>query len=187
MLSLGSDISSRVHIHLLHDLVKPANLPFHLLEFTSNYIRKVNRCLREIGAQDIRKCNTFFTDFVDEHKASGRLSFRGGLVISYVYYTESDQIVRFKDLSTRNAVLGATNMTTMIIGRRQEKHWKSSPEEYMKGLIPTRAVCGEGLYALDWPASSHIRKVSAQEFELRNKGKLAGPVKGINDPERDMN
>lgn len=133
------------------------------------------------------KCNVFFTEFIEYHKSSGDLPSSAEWAISYVYYTESDQIVKFKDMTTRNAVLGATNMTTMIIGRRQEKHWKSSPTEYMTGLIPTRAVCGEGLYALEWPISSYIHKISAQEFELRNNGKLAGPVKGIDDPEKDMN
>jgi hypothetical protein len=186
---LGTSISSRVHVQLLHNLFKPANLPFHLLEYAKEYIKTVNKCFDALPPDTMDNvpnlCNEFFTTFVDNQKADmGPTPY--GWRIKYLYYTESDQIVKFRDMHVRDAVLSATNLTTMFIGRRLEKDWKSEPEGYMDHLIPTRNVCGEGLYALDWPTTHYIYKVNASEYERKSHKNLTAPVPGIDKPEPDM-
>lgn len=161
---LGSYIASRVHVQLLTDLHKPANLPFHLLEHAKEYIRRVNSCIDQLPVEETNVpniCNEHFTSFVDAQKAN--LSLSMSWRIKYLYYTESDQIVKFRDNHVRDAVIGATNITTMIVGRRLEKDWQSAPGAYMQGLVPTRAVCGEPFYVMEWPTSQYIYKVNSTE------------------------
>mmetsp|Transcript_20751 Transcript_20751/g.34940 ORF Transcript_20751/g.34940 Transcript_20751/m.34940 type:complete len:418 (-) Transcript_20751:72-1325(-) len=183
---LGDAIAVRVHVHLMHDLFKPANLPFHLLDYAKNYIKRVNKCIDELPPDTLddvpNTCNEHFLPFVNEQKNSlGPTPV--GWKVKFIYYTESDQIVKFRDMRIRDAILSATNITTMFIGRRLEKDWKSEAEDYMKGLIATRNVCGEGLYTLDWPTSHYVYKVNASEFEAKSNSKLINPVPGIDEPE----
>jgi hypothetical protein len=183
---LGDTIAARVHVQMMYDLFKPANLPFHLLEFAKGYIKDVNKCIDSLPADTLdntpNTCNKHFLPFVNHQKTTFGPT-PVGWKIKHIYYTESDQIVKFRDMYIRDAVLRATNITTMFIGRRLEKDWKSEAEDYMKGLIVTRAVCGEGLYAMDWPTSHYVYKVNASEYEMKSKTKLSGIVPGINDPE----
>jgi hypothetical protein len=155
----------------MHDLYKPANLPFHLIEYTKEYIKKTNKYLQAIPVASLGNvpnlCNEFFTTFVNEQKIMlGPKPVGWG--IKYLYYTESDQIVKFKDMRIRDAVLSATNISTMFIGRRLEKDRSSAPADYMGKLTPTRNVCGEGLYTLDWPTSHYVYKVNASEYKQKS-------------------
>lgn len=186
---LGEAIVSRVHVQMLNNLAKPANLPFHLLEFAKQYIKKVNSCLDAVPPETLdnalNDCNQYFLSFVNEQKAVlGPTPV--GWKVKFLYYTESDQIVKFRDIHVRDAILSATNMTTMFIGRRLEKDWKSPPEEFMNGLIITRSVCGLGLYTLDWPASHYVYKVNASEYEQKTNTTITVPIPGIDIPEQDQ-
>ena len=201
---LGDHIAGRVHVHMLYDLFKPANLPFHLLEFAKEYIKKTNTCLKTLPPDSLdtlpNNCNQYFTAFINQQKAllvNSKDSSGGsdtnskqhsvhGWKVNFLYYTESDQIVKFKDMHIRDAVIAATNITTMFIGRRLEKDWKSDPETYMKQLIPTRNVCGEGLYTLNWPASHYVRKVNASQYEMESNKKVTARIPGIDKPEPDF-
>ena len=186
MSKLGTSIATRVHVQLMINLHKPANLPFHLLEYAKFYIKKTNECLDQIPKDALdnvpNKCHDYFTEFIDEQKQSiGPTPV--GWRIKYLYYTESDQIVKFKDFHIRDAVISATNITTMLIGRRLEKEWKSTPKDYMSNLTATRAVCGVGLYALDWPATHYVHKINKTDYEKRLNTILKVPIPGIDEPE----
>lgn len=71
--------------------------------------------------------------------------------LKHVYYTESDQIVRFDSYQTLRAVIAATNQSTYFLARRREKDPFNGhpPEAYMAGLTHVR-TCGVEGYSLTW-------------------------------------
>jgi hypothetical protein len=75
--------------------------------------------------------------------------------IKYVYYTECDQIVKFDDMTTFQALSRATNETTFFTGRRREKHVDSNPANYMGDLNNWRE-CGNTGYSITWPTSHYV-------------------------------
>lgn len=83
--------------------------------------------------------------------------------IKYVYYTEGDQLVRFrdelvKDDITTSSLFGISsvlNETLYIVGRRREKARDSSAVEYMGGLDDGRS-CGLGSYYYSYDYSRAI-------------------------------
>ena len=54
--------------------------------------------------------------------------------LRYIYYTECDQIVKFDDIITFQALSAATNESTFFTGRRREKNRESDPIQYMNDL-----------------------------------------------------
>lgn len=71
-------------------------------------------------------------------------------VIRWVYFTESDQIVRFDSMQTMRAVSAATNQSTFFVGRRKEKNGESDPSDYM-GTLDRWKDCGTAGYSMSWP------------------------------------
>lgn len=69
--------------------------------------------------------------------------------ISHIYYTESDQILRFKNEKILNGILRVSNETSIIMGYRKQKDPNSSPKEYMSSLFATRGGCGKSGYQLN--------------------------------------
>jgi len=80
--------------------------------------------------------------------------------IKYVYYTEGDQVVRFRDERIKDGIAGephavltnslagissVLNETLYILGRRRQKARDSPAVEYMDGLDDGRS-CGQGSY-----------------------------------------
>lgn len=76
--------------------------------------------------------------------------------IKYVYYTESDQVVRFDSHETLRALSTASNDTTFFVGKRREKARDSEPEDYMGSLNMWRE-CGVPGFSLLWPKEHFIR------------------------------
>ena len=66
----------------------------------------------------------------------------------FVYFTESDQVVRFDSANTLNSILQASNSSCFFVGRRKEKDGNSEPQEYMKYLNIFRQ-CGTSGFYLD--------------------------------------
>jgi hypothetical protein len=62
--------------------------------------------------------------------------------INYVFFTESDQILRFKNKLIFETIVKATNATTYFLGLRKEKNRDSNPADYMKNLNLFRKDCG---------------------------------------------
>lgn len=83
--------------------------------------------------------------------------------IKYVYYTEGDQLVRFRDelvqdditTSSLFGISSVLNETLYIVGRRREKARDSSAVEYMGGLDDGRS-CGLGSYYYSYDYSRAI-------------------------------
>jgi hypothetical protein len=77
-------------------------------------------------------------------------------MITHVYYTESDEIVFFRDDNMRKAIFGATNESYFFMGRRCEKYYdpKSGPEQH-DVFVPGR-YCGKPGFQLQWPANNYI-------------------------------
>eukprot|EP00602_Paraphysomonas_sp_CaronLab_P004330 CAMPEP_0185031440 /NCGR_PEP_ID=MMETSP1103-20130426/18913_1 /TAXON_ID=36769 /ORGANISM="Paraphysomonas bandaiensis, Strain Caron Lab Isolate" /LENGTH=333 /DNA_ID=CAMNT_0027566971 /DNA_START=147 /DNA_END=1145 /DNA_ORIENTATION=- len=156
---MGPDISKRVHLKMINGLNKPANLPFGLIMWAKKHVHQIN-CLYRM------KYNISYTpkrlgrrykekscDDVDiKLLNSPRGRFANPKPVTHVYYTESDQLLKFSDTNIRNAILDALNITTHIIGRRIEKRVDSDAVDYMSGLFATRAVCGDSsnTYVLNW-------------------------------------
>jgi hypothetical protein len=77
--------------------------------------------------------------------------------IKYVYFTESDQVVRFDSMATMRALTAASNSSCFFVGRRKEKNGLSAPDEYMRYLDSWR-TCGASGYTLRWPKTAYVRK-----------------------------
>jgi hypothetical protein len=77
--------------------------------------------------------------------------------IRYVYYTESDQIVKFDSMSTFHAISSASNDTTFFVGRRREKQVDSNETDYMGSLNAWRN-CGAPGFSLHWPKETLVRQ-----------------------------
>ncbi len=75
--------------------------------------------------------------------------------LKFIYYTECDQIVKFDDLTTFQALSAATNESTFFTGRRREKHRDSEPSQYMSDLNNWRE-CGSTGYSINWPKSPYV-------------------------------
>lgn len=76
--------------------------------------------------------------------------------IKYVYFTESDQVVRFDTFETLRALTAASNETTFFVGKRREKARDSDPLDYMGSLNIWRE-CGVGGYSISWPKDHVVR------------------------------
>lgn len=75
--------------------------------------------------------------------------------LKFVYYTECDQIVRFDDEMTLQALSAASNNTCFFVGRRKEKRVDADPSNYMDGLGNWRE-CGVPGFSLTWPRDIHV-------------------------------
>jgi hypothetical protein len=51
----------------------------------------------------------------------------------YIYYTESDQILRYGSPTAMEMIVSATNESTLLAGRRRNKGPMSNASEYMSG------------------------------------------------------
>ena len=156
--------AERTHILQL-EVTRPANLPFNLLAWSQDYIKRKN-------------CLLYFADPSECIRYAGpRIFHVGGLVnqtafieakinltepIRYVYYTESDQILRIRDNFTFQAISMASNETCFIFPQRKEKvEQLDETDKYMEGLSSGRK-CGKVGFALDWPHSRYIIPYASQ-------------------------
>jgi hypothetical protein len=144
---------------------RPANLPFHMVAWGQEFVKRHNCKLDADTTTDMEFDNEMC-------RAHSFPSPRGGPInvtfatrsnfpdagvhpISHVYFTECDQIVRFDSLQTLAALTAASNDSTFFTGRRKEKHVDSVPEDYMTGLNIWRE-CGVPGYSLTWPRSHYV-------------------------------
>lgn len=75
--------------------------------------------------------------------------------IRYVYYTEADQILRFKSVDFLYGLASITDEQTFVLPHRREKQVPSSPLLYMSNLTGGR-FCGGGDCSYEYNA--HGRK-----------------------------
>lgn len=75
----------------------------------------------------------------------------------FVYFTESDQIVRFDSWATLQALTAASNDSTFFVGRRREKARDTDPHDYM-GSLNIMRQCGVTGYSLTWPLDPFVQK-----------------------------
>ncbi|KAJ1421024.1 hypothetical protein B484DRAFT_126176 [Ochromonadaceae sp. CCMP2298] len=76
--------------------------------------------------------------------------------IKFIYYTESDQVVRFDSPATLAALSSASNESCFFVGKRREKSRDTDPAQYMSGLNSWRE-CGVPGYSLSWPKHTHVQ------------------------------
>jgi hypothetical protein len=69
----------------------------------------------------------------------------------YIYYTESDQILRYGSPTAMEMLVSATNETTLLAGRRRNKDVMSNASEYMSGKS---SICYSMLCFFDLVISS---------------------------------
>jgi hypothetical protein len=81
---------------------------------------------------------------------------RHAIPIKFVYYTESDQVVRYDSFETLRALSAASNDTTFFVGKRREKARDSDPQDYM-GTLSQWRECGAPGYSLTWPKENVVR------------------------------
>ena len=164
-------VAERTHILQL-EVTRPANLPFNLLVWSQEYIKRKN-------------CLLYFADPTDCMRYSGpRIAHVGGLPnqtvfleakinlsepIRYVYYTESDQILRIRDHFTFQAISAASNETCFIFPHRREKvELLEDTDKYMEGLSLGRK-CGKIGFAIDWPRSRYVVPYASKHVDKHHK------------------
>ena len=76
--------------------------------------------------------------------------------IKYTYFTECDQIIRFDDMITLEALSKASNESCFFVSRRREKSRDTNPSDYM-GALDIMRSCGVGGYSLSWPKEHIVR------------------------------
>jgi hypothetical protein len=144
---------------------RPSNLPFHALAWSQEYIKRTN-------------CAKFFTTIQECIQHSGPSPVhQGGYVnatylrevnmtlsepIKFVYYSESDHVLRIRDQLTMDVISAVSNSSGMFYARRRERLDKlDGPSEYMEGIHMGRS-CGTVGYAIDWPFSAHVQPFVSQ-------------------------
>jgi hypothetical protein len=157
--ALPANYSSRIYIKSVPELGKPANLPFGLIVWAKKYVHRMN-CLynRLHGIPDrvVKMPKKLMpppcSNYPNETSDLASI-FRTPRRITHVYYTESDQLLKFANADVRDAILAAVNATTHLIGRRKEVqiNLNKDPTQYMEGMLSTRALCGNqsNLYELN--------------------------------------
>lgn len=168
ILKNGHSLKRYIHVVQL-ELGRPAYLPFHLLAWGQNFVREHN-CVKVAEAKSVAKGHPNFElyEICDNepfrHKGKvivtsynkSALSYEREKEVSagtktlvpfkYVYFTESDQIVRFDSFKTMTTLMQASNSTCFFVGRRKEKDGTSDASEYMKFLNGFRQCGASGYY-----------------------------------------
>ena len=144
------------------ELGRPAYLPFHLLAWGQQLIRLHNCALPEAKSvtkdhpnfklyricdnQPFRHKGQVKVHAYNASKLSEEVAADQKKPFKFVYYTESDQVVRFDNANTLNTILQASNSSCFFVGRRKEKDGNSDPKEYMKYLNIFRQCGTSGFY-----------------------------------------
>ena len=188
VLSDGNRALHYAHIVQLN-LGRPAFLPFHLLAWGQQYIKDHNCAVREHPCALSCEQATLYeicdqTSFknkgnVDLHlhnasKYSLHLnSTHQAKSFEFVYFSESDQIVRFDNFDTLDAITSASNSTCFFTSRRKGKSGSSIPVEYMEGFSSWR-TCGKPGYSLQWPGDKYVHeKLEDVQTVSLGEGKLS--------------
>lgn len=137
-------VALRVFVKYFDHVVVPATLPFVLINYVKDLRFRNDLTLRNI-LLDGKRPSLHDVDVMD---------------FTHIYYTESDQILYIKDINILNILLANNNGTTLLVGRRREKKADTSPYEYMKHLVPTRATCGLSGYVIDTSVNYFIRSIN---------------------------
>lgn len=127
-------MSSRVYI-VQFDAHPPALLPIHILL----WLQTCHAAFQSNTSEDsevIQICGIY-----------NIILQKFGLV-SQVYYTEADQLVRV-DEKFIEPLLRASNRSTIIMGYRKQKDQETSAKLYANGLKKTRPMCGRRGFFLD--------------------------------------
>lgn len=165
---LPENISGSIHIvHIQMD--RPAHLPFHLLTWGQAFIKSTNCALANIFTESkyselYRICKGNIKHIEHIEVISEILpKFNISTPIKFIYYTESDQIVRFDNITTLSALSDASNSTTFFVGRRKSKNILSEPDVYMDNLDSWRECCAAGSL-LDYPVSNEVHLIEEGKY-----------------------
>lgn len=160
---------------LRFSIPRPSALPFHVLTWGQRFVmhhncKVLNRQDGAISGHNAGElaglaCDKYkhvknMKNIQSEHKfilnKTRTMHFPVNVMIDYVYYTESDQIVFFKDQETFEAISKASNSSTMILGRRAEKYTDKNKkldsflaQDYTNGYSPGR-YCGKAGFELSF-------------------------------------
>ena len=150
-------------VHLLHLRVRrPSLLPPNLLAWSQRFVQTRN-CLASHpkDSEAVKRCQAN-VKVVKPHGPSPEVaSFKEREVprvfnISFVYYTESDQILRVEGKVLR-AISAVTNASCLFVPRRREKAVDSDPRRYMDGLDNGNECGAPDLYLLDYPKVKYVQ------------------------------
>jgi hypothetical protein len=179
----GAHPSIKAHTHIVQfNVNKNANLPFHLLSWGQQFVRKHN-C--EFSFKDnntgpdnalLKICekkgvatakgtpvnvtyhrpsyvylqqtsisettvNEVDHTTVDNSRVKKKTKNENIIVpFKYIYYTESDQILKYGSPTAMEMLVSATNETTLLAGKRRVKDVMSNASEYMSGKSSTFPV-----------------------------------------------
>lgn len=175
-------VAAHARVVVLTNLQRPANLPFHLLAWTQGFLKAHNCGWRRGDSNEqsgVASSSAYFKEHfsvcsvdVDKLYHGGRpesspsvphilSSRRNGSEaprpIRFVYYTESDQVLRFDGPEVLAALTALSNSSCFFTGRRREKSPDSAPEAYMAGLDRWRN-CGVPGYGARWPGDDCVRR-----------------------------
>jgi hypothetical protein len=166
-------LARRVNIQRF-DIPRPSALPFHVLTWGQRFVMHHNCRLYKKnstnaatgagapGASRSEKCDLYKhvpnmkninaeSQFARIKNENHSLHFPSSQQIKYIYYTESDQLVSFKDLDTLRVISKGSNSSTLFLGRRAERNFnsKQDPEEYGEYYNPGR-WCGKTGFHLNY-------------------------------------
>jgi hypothetical protein len=79
---------------------------------------------------------------------------------THVYFTESDQLVRFANREIFQVAAGLANVSSFVVARRREKNSFSPAAAYARGLGHGRD-CGQPGYVVRWPHSVVVESNSS--------------------------
>lgn len=153
--TLHPSIGAHVRVLLL-SVGKPANLPFHALAWSQTYVKALNcrlfytterACATHSGVSPVHD-GAFNVTLLREANVTMQAP------VAFVYYSESDQILRFSSTAMLDAISAASNASCLFFGRRKEKTDRD-PSGYMRQLDEGRA-CGATGFELSWPESRFV-------------------------------
>jgi hypothetical protein len=158
---MPSAMVNRTHVLQLY-VKRPANLPFHVLAWSQEFLKSEN-CRLQYPEEDLLACARRTAAPVEHVRGEVNVTYfdveRGRLQrpVSFVYYTESDQLLRIQDTDMLAAMSAASNETSMFFGRRREKANAplGDPMDYMAPLTEGRS-CGSVGWAMTWPGTGDI-------------------------------
>jgi len=167
MIGMYSNIAPFVAIKQFN-VPKPATLPFYLLAWGQLFVRQ-NNCMYASQSKvslpiELRGLCDQSTQLKHSRAKYGSLLFPFPRLITHVYYTEADQTVHFNNSGVFDATVAASNSSVLLVGFRKEKHWTTTPDDYLMGLHSTRASCGRNGFILVWPNTSFIYSQNTSEI-----------------------
>lgn len=160
-----SDVFKICHIHFAsHHIGNPVRISYHRLSLIhrhDNDTSSTNNGINPYDNNPILDYHEKYTNFTDLDGSHYLVPINYFHPIRYIYYSESDQIVKFDNMETFRAITTASNDTTFFVGRRKEKSIDTNSKEYLSGLSNWRE-CGVTGFAIHWPNETFVQHVAME-------------------------